>query len=104
MCSHVSNTESCATSIELAMSESLLDFPARVTVKAMGLSSEEYIDTVKALVLPHLDAAASADIKTNSSSGGKYTSVNITFVARDQAHLEGIYKDLHACKEVLYTL
>lgn len=86
------------------MSESLLEFPARVTVKAMGISSDSFVATVEQLVYPHLDTAANAALKTNSSSKGKYTSVNITFVARDQAHLEAVYADLHACEDVVFTL
>ncbi len=86
------------------MSESLLEFPTSVTVKAMGISSDTFVATVEKLVYPHLDAAAKAELKTNTSSKGKYTSVNITFVARDRAHLEAVYADLHACDDVVFTL
>jgi len=83
------------------MSESLIDFPAEVTVRAMGLSHEDFIDTVAQLVRPHINKGEQCDVKTNQSSKGKYTSVSVTFIAKDQKHLESVYASLHECPDVV---
>ena len=82
------------------MNESLIDFPAEVTVRAMGLSHDDFIDTVSQLVHPHIEQGQQCDVKANKSSKGKYTSVSVTFVAKDQKHLEAVYASLHC---LLYT-
>ena len=84
--------------------ESLLDFPATVTVKAMGLSDTSFAETVTKLVSQHLAAGATCDVRANQSSKGKYTSVSVTFVANDQPHLETVYASLHDCDDVIFTL
>lgn len=86
------------------MTESLLDFPATVTVKAMGLSDTAFADTVTALVSKHLATGAACDVRSNQSSKGKYTSVSVTFVAEDQPHLERVYASLHDHDDVIFTL
>ncbi len=86
------------------MTESLLEFPAQVTVKAMGLSSDTFVHTVEALVRPHLEPDADCNVREQRSSKGKYTSVSVTFVARDQAHLEGVYASLNDCPDIVFKL
>lgn len=82
--------------------ETLIEFPATLTVKAMGLASEEFTDTVKEIVTSHL--ATEPDVSTLPSSGGKYVSVRVTFVATDADQLRSIYQSLHDNPLVLYTL
>lgn len=86
------------------MPESLLEFPTPVTVKAMGLSSDTFVDTVEALVRPHLEPGADCEVHQQRSSKGKYTSVSVTFVARDQVHLEAVYASLNDCPEIVFKL
>ncbi len=86
------------------MTESLLEFPAEVTVKAMGLSSDSFAQTVETLVRQHLEPGADCQVREVQSSKGKYTSVSVTFVARDQAHLEGVYASLNTCPDIVFKL
>ena len=82
--------------------ETLIDFPATLTVKAMGLASDGFADTVMAIVGQHLDSPA--QVSTLPSSGGKYVSVRVTFEATDAEQLRKIYQGLHDSPLVLYTL
>jgi len=86
------------------MNESLIVFPAEVTVRAMGLSHDDFIDTVAQLVRPHIEQGRQCDVKANKSSKGKYTSVSVTFVAKDQKQLEAVYASLHDCPDVVFML
>lgn len=86
------------------MTETLLEFPTEVTVKAMGLSDEGFVDLVTKMVTAHLKKPDDARVKFNSSSKGKYISVSVTFIATSQAQLEAIYGDLYDSKDVVFTL
>lgn len=86
------------------MSESLLEFPCEVTVKAMGLANAGFTERVQALVCAHLDDPGAAEVSARQSSKGKYLSVNVTFTASSQAQLESVYGDLNDCEDVVFTL
>jgi putative lipoic acid-binding regulatory protein len=43
-------------------------------------------------------------VSSRVSSGGKYRSVTVTFIADSRPHVEAIYRDLHEGKRVLFDL
>jgi len=85
-------------------SESLINFPSELSIKAMGLATDEFSSLVASLVRPHLDVNANMEVTEIPSSKGKYVSTRVKFVATSQAQLEAIYADLHACDKVLFTM
>jgi len=85
-------------------SESLIEFPSELSIKAMGLATADFQTLVESLVKPHLDPSAKVEVTTLPSKQGKYVSVRVKFVATSQAQLESIYKDLHESKKVLFTM
>lgn len=85
--------------------ETLLTFPCEFPIKAMGRGIIGMEQTVIDIVNKHLDSQdASAAIKTNSSSNGKYISVTVTIVATSRAQLDNIYLELNAHPDIVMTL
>ncbi len=84
-------------------SATLIDFPARIDVKAMGIDEDEFRQCVEGLVVPHLDGA-DYRVSTQSSKGGKYLSVRVHILAHSLDQLHAIYADLKAEPRVLYIL
>lgn len=83
----------------------LIEFPATIAVKAMGLASEDFQSLVHGLVTGHVDEEPASDaVSVRSSRGGKYLSVSVSITASSQAQLEAIYAALQAEPRVLFTL
>lgn len=83
--------------------ESLLEFPAHVAVKAMGLNTDGFEDCVKAKVLP-LITDDNVTVTSKPSKEGKYLSVSVRFTATDLSHLKRIYAALSDEPRILYRL
>lgn len=85
------------------MNESLIEFPAEISVKAMGLNADDFEACVSALVLPHIEPDP-VSVSTLPSSKGKYMSVRVHFTAQNLEQLHQVYAALRAEPRVLYTL
>ena len=84
--------------------ETLFVFPCEFPIKAMGKTGDELEMAVMEIINRHVDDLAEDAVKFNQSSGGKFTSITITFTAHSKNHLDNIYIDLSACDHVLYCL
>jgi len=84
-------------------SDTLIEFPAEIAVKAMGLQTDDFEDVITALVLPHI-APQQAKVTTLPSKGGKYLSVSVRFTATSLEQLHAVYGALKQEPRVLYTL
>lgn len=84
--------------------DSLLEFPCRFPIKAMGLDKNEFVAHVLNLVSRHCPDIDQEDIKTRPSSGGKYISVTVTVEATSQLQLDAIYYALTDSDRVLMAL
>lgn len=85
------------------MTETLIEFPADLAVKAMGLNAPDFESEVVALVSPHIEPAEFS-ITTLPSKEGKYLSVSVRFTATSIEQLQSVYGALKAEPKVLYTL
>jgi len=83
--------------------ETLIEFPAQIAVKAMGLHCDDFESLVTELVYAHIDTEA-ASVTTLSSKGGKYLSVSVHFTALNLAQLHAVYAQLKKEPRVLYIL
>lgn len=83
--------------------ETLIEFPADIAVKAMGLDECNFQEFVTELVMPHVHPQQ-ASITTLPSKGGKYLSVSVRFKAQSLEQLHAVYGALKAEPRVLYTL
>ena len=84
--------------------ESVLKFPAQISIKAMGRAEAGFETIVHALVIKHLDDGQTAEVTRLESKKGNYVSVSVACTVNSRSQLEAIYRDLHENASVLYTL
>jgi putative lipoic acid-binding regulatory protein len=85
------------------VTDTLIQFPADIAVKAMGLSTDDFETLISSLVLPHIEPDP-VIFTTLPSKEGKYVSVSIRFTAKNIEQLEMVYTELKAEPRVLFTL
>jgi len=83
--------------------QTLIEFPADIAVKAMGLNNDDFEAFVTELVKPHIQPTP-VTITTLPSKGGKYLSVSVRFTAESLEQLHAVYGALKLEPRVLYTL
>ncbi len=84
--------------------ETLLEFPCKFPVKAMGRGEAGFEALVTGIVLAHAEIFVGESITSVSSSTGKFLSVTVTIEAVSKAQLDRIYQDLTDCEQVLVAL
>jgi len=84
--------------------ETLLEFPCRFPIKAMGRSTDGFEMMVTEIILAHAEVFAGVPITTSPSSSGNFISVTVTIEALSKAQLDRIYQDLTDCEQVLVAL
>lgn len=82
----------------------LLKFPCRYVLKITVIAAEMTLETLLAIVKPHVPSIAAADVAVKSSSQGKYVSFSVNFMAQSQEQLDALYRDLTARKEIVFVL
>jgi hypothetical protein len=80
---------------------SLLEFPCRFPIKAMGRAGDGFRDTVTMIVLAHADLWPGEPVRTTPSRAGNYLSVTTVIEATSREQLDAIYQDLTDCEHVL---
>ena len=90
--------------LETGEQETLLEFPCKFPVKAMGHSEDGFEALVINLILSHAEIYAGEKVTTNPSSSGNFISVTVTIEALSKAQLDSIYQDLTDCEQVLVAL
>jgi putative lipoic acid-binding regulatory protein len=89
---------------ETGQQETLLEFPCKFPVKAMGRDEGGFEALITDIVLSHAGMYAGESVTTNLSSTGKYLSVTVTVAALSKAQLDRIYQDLTDCEQVVMAL
>ena len=84
--------------------QSLLEFPCRFPIKAMGRQSEEFEMLVPRIVLEHAELWPDEPVRSVPSKAGNFVSVTAVIEARSQQQLDAIYSDLTDCVQVLMAL
>jgi putative lipoic acid-binding regulatory protein len=82
----------------------LLEFPCRFPIKAMGRNSDDFEALVTAIVLTHADLWPDEPIRVAPSKEGNFISVTAVIEARSQQQLDSIYLGLTDCSQVLMAL
>lgn len=82
----------------------LLEFPCRFPVKAMGRSSEDFEQLVVGIVLTHAELWENEPVKSAPSKQGNFVSVTVVIEAKSQDQLDSIYQELTDCGQVLMAL
>ena len=84
--------------------ETLLEFPCKFPIKAMGRCEAGFEALAVAIILGHADIFKNEEITTNPSGSKNFVSVTVTILATSKAQLDRIYKDLTDCEQVLVAL
>lgn len=84
--------------------DSLLEFPCRFPVKAMGRQSAEFESLVVAIVSAHAELWPDEPVRSVPSKAGNFLSVTAVVEATSREQLDRIYQDLTDCAEVLMAL
>jgi len=84
--------------------ETLIEFPAALSVKAMGLNSPDFAELVENIVTQHVPGENAVKIVQVESRQAKYVAIRAHFTAESLEQLHAIYDDLRADARVLYAL
>ncbi|MGZ5007846.1 MAG: HP0495 family protein [Methylobacter sp.] len=84
--------------------ETLLEFPCRFPIKAMGKSNIELDLLVIEIVRRHVADLHEGAVSTRPSKDGNYISVTVTVEATSKQQLDAIYQDLSDHPHVLMAL
>ena len=83
---------------------SLLEFPCDFPIKIMGTRSDDFAQSVVAIVLRHAPDFAGESVEMRASSSGNYLSVTCTIRATSRAQLDALYLELTAHPQVKVVL
>lgn len=83
---------------------SLLEFPCRFPIKAMGKNTDDFEKIVTAIVMSHAELWPDEPIRSVPSTAGNYVSVTAVIEARSQQQLDAIYQQLTDCSQVTMAL
>jgi putative lipoic acid-binding regulatory protein len=83
---------------------SLLEFPCRFPIKAMGRQSDSFEQRVTSIVLGHASLWPDDPVTTLPSKAGNFISVTTVIEATSQQQLDAIYQELTDCEFVLMAL
>ena len=85
-------------------SPSLLEFPCRFPIKAMGRRTEKFEKLVTGIVSSHAELWPGERVRSIESRNGNYVSVTLVVRATSQEQLDAIYQDLTDSPDVLMAL
>jgi len=83
---------------------SLLEFPCRFPIKALGREADCIENLVLGIVRRHAPETEQSQVSSRSSRGGRFLSVTVTIHARSQEQLDAIYGELSAHEQVIMAL
>jgi putative lipoic acid-binding regulatory protein len=84
--------------------ESLLEFPCKFPIKAMGRAGVGFEELATKIILRHSEIYAGEATTNNPSGSGNFISVTVTIMATSKVQLDNIYQDLTDCEHVLVAL
>lgn len=74
--------------------DTLLEFPCEFPIKIMGLTRDDFAQTILEIVRRHAPDFEGATMEMRSSSSAKYLSLTCTIQARSKAQLDELYREL----------
>ena len=77
-------------------SESLLTFPCTFPIKVMGLTQDDFAQTIVRVVQKHVPDYDAATLEMRASRAGKYLSLTCTVNATSRVQLDDLYRELSA--------
>lgn len=84
--------------------ETLLTFPCRFAIKAMGPAKRGLEAVVVEIVSRHAAGVDETALSVRESRGGNWIAVTLTFEAHSKPQLDAIYRELSAHELVAWAL
>jgi putative lipoic acid-binding regulatory protein len=84
--------------------DSLIEFPCRFPIKAMGRAEPDFESLVVEIVGRHAPGLDAAAVTLRPSSGGRWLAVTVVIEAESRAQLDAIYRDLSGHERVAWAL
>lgn len=84
--------------------ESLIEYPILFPLKVIGANEADFEFFVLEIVRRHVPELLEENIVSRLSSGNKYRSVSIEFIAESRAQMDDLYAELSSHKRVLMIL
>lgn len=84
--------------------ESLLEFPCRFPIKAMGRAEPGFDSLVVEIVRRHAPDLREGAVISRPSKGGNWVSVTVTIEASSKAQLDAIYQALSDHDKIVMAL
>lgn len=84
--------------------DSLLQFPCRFPIKAMGRQESQFRESIVEIVSRHAAPVPEEQVTEQASRAGKFVSVTVTITATSREQLDQIYQDLTDSPKVLMAL
>lgn len=85
-------------------SDGLMKFPCEFPIKIMGKAIPEFEGVVMEIIHRHCPNLGEGAVKLRPSSGGKYVSITVTFMAQSRAQLDALYCELSGHEKVSMVL
>ncbi len=82
----------------------LLEFPCRFPVKAMGRNDEEFVRVVSDIILSRAQLFEGEAITTSPSKAGTYLALTAVIEAQSLEQLDSIYQALTDSEQVVMAL
>jgi len=84
--------------------DTLLKFPCAFPIKVMGLTQDNFAQSIVVVVQKHVPDFNAATLEMRASRGGKYLSLTCTVNAESREQLDNLYRDLTAHPMVTLVL
>jgi len=84
--------------------DTLLEFPCRFPIKAMGRQSVDFESMVSEIVSRHASLCPDKPVRSMPSQAGNFVSVTAVIQAQSKEQLDAIYQDLTDCEQILMAL
>ncbi len=81
-----------------------LKFPVEVPMRIIGINEEGYEQMVLDILRRHVPNLDEREISHHLSSGGKYCSVSVSFLAKTRKQVDDLYIELNNNKKVKWIL
>jgi hypothetical protein len=82
----------------------LLEFPCRFPVKAMGRNDKEFVSVVSEIILSQAELFEGEEITTSPSKAGTYLALTAVIEAQSLEQLDRIYQALTDSDQVVMAL
>lgn len=83
---------------------SLIEYPVSFPMKVIGVDENDFEPFVLEIIRRHVPELLEENIVSRFSSGSKYRSVSVVFIAESRSQVDALYAELSSHQRVLAIL